>query len=75
MRGRDRGMDRITREPLSASERRFLLEHTDLTEAELSQEGRAATYRSVIEGRLDARAAMEARPLSTSEVVEILRCT
>ena len=62
----------LASEPLTASERAFLLEHTDLREEDLTEEARAATSTAVATEQLLADEAVQDRALSTGEVAKLL---
>lgn len=59
-------------EALTAGERAFLLADTDLTEADLSPNGRAATLVALTQGRVAANMAVADGSLTTAQVAELL---
>lgn len=59
-------------EALSAGERSFLLEHTDLTEDDLTPSTRAATQLAVVRDRADAEQQARESALTTTQVAELL---
>lgn len=62
----------ISAEPLTLGEREFLLNNTDLVEADLASDGQTATNLVVHTGQIKARAQLNERSLSTAEVAELL---
>lgn len=59
-------------EPLTSGERSFLLEHTELTESDLTDDARAETRLQVLQGKAAAEAETDRSALSTGEVAALL---
>ncbi len=67
-----REANQATTESLTAPEREFLLRASDLTEDDLSPEGRAAAQARLAQGRADAEAEVLRDCLTTGEVARLL---
>lgn len=61
----------LSSEPLSAGERDFLLEHTDLVEADLSETARTTTRARIVHDRAESQARMMESSLTTAEVAAL----
>lgn len=59
-------------EPLTQGEREFLLDNTDLTEADLTREGRAAAQEALARSRAQSEDHFTETALTTAEVAELL---
>lgn len=62
----------IAVEPLTAGERDFLMNNTDLTETDLSSRGHTTAHLQVLAGQARSRALLNENSLSTAEVAALL---